>query len=147
MAVFFGYNQYWPDGFMVFMSRSTRLVSTINRATIGPLAKCHPNGVSLLRRANSGPRLDDGWGKAQPTGVLILKRLIKRTYGFKSHPTDWKKPGIKPGAPWFTRLMLPKTCLWPCSLAIHQYWSGGFMFFCGFMFRSTRRLNLQWFWF
>ena len=82
---------------MVFMSRSTRLVSTINRATIGPLAKRHPNGVSLLRRADSGPRLDDGWAKAQPAVVLISKRLRKRGHGFKSHPTDWEKPGIKPG--------------------------------------------------
>ena len=84
---------------MVFMSRSTRLDSTINRATIGPLAKRHPNGVALLRRADSGPRLDDGWEKAQPAVVLILKRFRKRSHGFKSHPTDWEKPGIKPGPP------------------------------------------------
>ena len=45
---------------MVFMARSTGLVSTINQVTIGPLAKRHPNGVLLLRRADSGPRLDDG---------------------------------------------------------------------------------------
>ena len=50
---------------------------TIYRATIGPLAERHPNGVSLLWRADSGPRLDDGWAKAQPTEVLILKRLRK----------------------------------------------------------------------
>ena len=87
---------------MVLMSRSTRPVSTINRATIGPLAKCHPNVVSLLQRADNGPRLDDGWAKAQPAVVLILKRLRKRGHGFKSHLTDWEKPGIKPGAPWFT---------------------------------------------
>ena len=84
---------------MVFMSRSTRTVSTINRATIGPLAKRHPNFVSLLRRADSGARLDDGWAKAQPAVVLILKRLRKRGQGFKSHPADWEKPGIKPGPP------------------------------------------------
>ena len=82
---------------MVFMSRGTRPVSTINRATIGPLAKRHPNVVSLLQRADSGPRLDDGWAKAQPAVVLILRRLRKRGHGFKSHPTDWEKPGIKPG--------------------------------------------------
>ena len=43
---------------MVFMSRSTRLVSTINRATIGPLAKCHPNGVSLR---GGGPIVARDW--------------------------------------------------------------------------------------
>ena len=77
---------------MVFMSRSTRLVRTINRATIGPLAKRHLNGVSLLRRADSGPRLEDGWGKTQSAVVVILKRLRKRGHGFKSYPTDWEKP-------------------------------------------------------
>ena len=76
------------------MSRSTRLVSTINQATIGLLAKSHPNGVSLLRRADSGSGLDDGWAKAQPAVVLILKRLRKRGHGFKSHPADWEKPVI-----------------------------------------------------
>ena len=84
---------------MVFMSRSTRLESTIKQATIGLLVKRHPNGVSLLLRADSGPRLDDGWAKAQLAVVLILKRLRKRGHGFKSHPTDWEKPGIKPGPP------------------------------------------------
>ena len=77
------------------MSRSTRPVSTINRATIGPLAKRHPNGVALLRRADSGPRLDDGWAKAQPAVVLILKSLRKRDHGFKSHLTDRENPEIK----------------------------------------------------
>ena len=103
VAVFFGYNQYWPDGFMFFMSRGTRLVRTINRATICPLAKRHPNGVSLLRRVDSVPRWDGGWAMVQPAVVLILKRLRRRGHGFKSHPTDWEKPGIEPGAPWFTR--------------------------------------------
>ena len=69
---------------MVFMSRSTHPVSTINRATIGPLAKRRPNGVLLLRRADSGPRLDDGWAKAQPAVVLILKRLRKRGHSLRS---------------------------------------------------------------
>ena len=62
---------------MVFMSRRTRLVSTINRATIGPLAKRHRNGASPMRRADSGLRLDDGREKAQPAVVLILKHLKK----------------------------------------------------------------------
>ena len=93
---------------MVFMFRSTRLVSTINRATIGLLAKRHSNGVSLLWRAYSGPRLDDDWTKAQPAVFLILKRNRKRDHGNNSHPTDWEKPGIKPGTPWFTRHMLPE---------------------------------------
>ena len=94
---------------MFFMSRSTRPVSTINRATIGLLAKRHSNGVLLLWRADSGPRLDDGWANAQPAVGLLLKRLKKRGHGFKSHPTDWEKPGIKPGAPWLTRHVLPET--------------------------------------
>ena len=81
---------------MVFMSRSTRLVSTINPATISPLAKRHPNGVSLLRRGDTGPRLDNGWAKAQPAVVLILKRLRKQGHGFRPQPTDWEKPGINP---------------------------------------------------
>ena len=68
------------------MSRSIRPVNTINRATIGPLAKHHPNGVSLLQRVDSGPRLDDGWAKVQPAVVL-------------SHPADWEKPGIETGPP------------------------------------------------
>ena len=85
---------------MVFMSRSTPLVSTINGATIGSLAIRHTNGVSLLRRADSGLRLDDGRAMAQPAVILILKRLRKRGHGFESHPTDWEtEPGIKPGAP------------------------------------------------
>ena len=84
---------------MVFMPRSTRLVSTTDRATIGPLAKRHPIGVSLLRRADSGRRLDDCWAKAQPAVVLILKRFRKWGHGFKSHPTDWEKPEIKTGPP------------------------------------------------
>ena len=79
------------------MSRSTRPVSTTNQATIGPLAKRHPNVVSLLWQADSGPRLDDGWAKAQRAVVLISKRLRKRRHGFKSHPTDWEKPGTDPG--------------------------------------------------
>ena len=89
---------------MVLMLRSTRPVSTINRATIGPQAKRHPNVVLLLGRADSGPRLDDGWAKAQLAVVLILKRLRKWGHGFKSHLTAWEKPGIKPGAPWFTSI-------------------------------------------
>ena len=68
---------------MVLMLRSIRPVSTINRATIGPIAKRHPNVVLLLRRADSGSRLDAGWAKAQPAVVLILKRLGKRGHGFK----------------------------------------------------------------
>ena len=37
--------------------------------------------------------------KAQPAVVLVLKRLRRRGHGFKSHPTDWEKPGIKPSSP------------------------------------------------
>ena len=74
-------------------------VSTINRATMGPLAKHHPNCVSLQRRADSCLRLDDGLAKAQPAIVLILKRLRKRGHGFKSHPTDRGKPEVELATP------------------------------------------------
>ena len=37
--------------------------------------------------------------KAQPAVVLVLKRLRRRGNGFKSHPTDWEKPGIEPATP------------------------------------------------
>ena len=37
--------------------------------------------------------------KAQPAVVLVLKRLRRRGNGLKSHPTDWKKPGIDPATP------------------------------------------------
>ena len=157
---------------MFFMSRSTRLVSTIIQTTICPLAKRHPNGVSLLRRADSGPRLDDGWAKAQ--SVLILKRVRKRGHGFKSHPTDWEKPGIKPGPMAYKTYATGDVILLivVVFLGYNQYWPGGFMFFvvlctedvilvvavflgctstgrvglwfCG---RSTMRFNRQWFWF
>ena len=33
--------------------------------------------------------------KAQPTVVLVLKRLRRRGSIVKSHPTDWEKLGIK----------------------------------------------------
>ena len=34
--------------------------------------------------------------KAQPAGVLVLKRLRRRGNSLKSHPTEWEKPGIEP---------------------------------------------------
>ena len=37
--------------------------------------------------------------KAQSAVVLVLKRLRRRGNGFKSHPTDWEKPGIEPATP------------------------------------------------
>ena len=37
--------------------------------------------------------------KAQPTVVLVLKRLRRRDNSLKSHPTDWEKPGIEPATP------------------------------------------------
>ena len=73
-------------------------MGTINRATFGPLAKRHP--LLLLPWADmardwmmAGLRLNQQWF------CQILKRLRKRGHGFKSHLTDWEKPGIKPGAP------------------------------------------------
>ena len=125
---------------MFFMSRSTRLVSTINQATIGPLAKYHPNGVSLLRLADSGPRLDDGWTKAQPAVVLILKHFRKRGRGFKSHPTDWEKPGTLAYKTYATEDVILLFVV--VFLDYNQYWSGGFMFFCGFMY--WRRSSCLW---
>ena len=125
-------------GLWFFMSKSTRLVSTSKWATISPLAKRHSNGFSLLRRADSGLRLNDGWAKAQPAVVLILKRFRKRGHGFKSHPINWEKPGIKPGP-----LGLQEICYRRCNSLdcgrvpwlYNQYWPGGFMFFCDFMYR------------
>ena len=118
---------------MVLMSRNTRLVSTINRATIGPLAKRYPKGVSLLRGADSGPRLDDGWVKAQPAGVHILKRFRKQGHGFKSHPTDCEKPGIKPGPPGLQDICYRRcnslVCEWSCSLDITSNGRVGLCFF------------------
>ena len=84
---------------MAFMSWSTRPVGTINRATIGSLAKHNPNGVSLLLRVDSGPRMDDGLAKVRPAVVLILKHLRRRGHGLKFYPTDWEKPRIEPRAP------------------------------------------------
>ena len=114
------------------MSRSIRPVSTINRATIGPLAEHHPNGVSLLRWVDCRPRLDDGWAKVQRAVVLIFKRIRRRGHGFKSNLTDWEKPGIEPQALWFTRHMLPETyfsCLCLCSLATTNTGRVGLWFF------------------
>ena len=119
------------------MSRSTRLVSTINRATIGPLAKCHPNGVSLLRRADSGPWLDDGWAKVQPAVVLILKRLRKRRHCLKSQPTDWEKPGIKPGPLAYKTYAIGYVILLFVVVFLgynSQFWPS-VLCFCGFMYR------------
>ena len=31
--------------------------------------------------------------------VLVLKRLRRRGYCLKSHPTDWEKPEIEPATP------------------------------------------------
>ena len=63
--------------------------------------------------------------------VLILKRFRKRGHGFKSHSTDWEKPGIKPGPPG-----LQDTCYRDVIvlfvvvfLGYNQYEPGGFMFF------------------
>ena len=145
VVLFLGYNQYWPDGFLVFMSRSTRPVSTINRATIGTLEKRHPNGVSLLWWADSGSRLDDGWAKAQPAVVLILKRLRKRGHGFKSHLTAWDKPGIKPRGPGYAtgELILLFVAVFP---GYNQNWLGGFMVFLLFYVQEHPKAQRQWFW-
>ena len=37
--------------------------------------------------------------KAQLAVALVLKRLRRRGNGFKSHPTDWEKPGVEPETP------------------------------------------------
>ena len=123
-----------------FMSRSIRLVSTINRTTIDPLAKRHPNGVSLLRRADSSPRSDDGLAKAQPAVVLNLKRLRKRGHGFKSHPTDCEKPGIKPGVPLVYKAYATEDVILlfvAVFLGYNQYCPGGFMF-CVVLYPGAR---------
>ena len=128
---------------MVFLSRSTQPVSTINRATIGPLAKHHPNGVSLLRRVNSGPRLDDGWAKVQPAVVLILKRLRRRGHGFKSPPTAGRSLESNPGPLVYKVQATGDVILLFVAvfLGYSQYWPGGFM-----DFQEHPILNQQWFW-
>ena len=60
--------------------------------------------------------------------VLVLKRLRRRDYGLKSHPTDWEKPGIEPATP--GNLVCGRVPL------LYQYWPVGFM-----LFRNSRRLN------
>ena len=37
--------------------------------------------------------------KAQLAVVLVLKCLIRRGHGLKSHPTDWEKPEVEPEIP------------------------------------------------
>ena len=37
--------------------------------------------------------------KAKPAVVLVLQCLRRRGNSFKSHPTDWEKPGIEPATP------------------------------------------------
>ena len=70
--------------------------------------------------------------KAQPAVVLIFKRLRKRGHGLKSQPTDWEKPGIKPGplayktyATGYVIFLFVVVFLGYNS----QHWPGGFMFF------------------
>ena len=36
---------------------------------------------------------------AQLAVVLVLKHLRRRGHHFKSHPTDWEKPGIELATP------------------------------------------------
>ena len=100
---------------------------SINRATICPLAKRHPNGVSLLRRADSAPRLDDGWAKALPAVVLIFDqktgprlRLIRQT-----GRSQESNPG--PGLTYATGDVILLFVV--MFLGYNQYWRGGFMFF------------------
>ena len=40
-----------------------------------------------------------GAPEGSPKVVLVLKRVKRRGNGFKSHPTDEKKPGIEPATP------------------------------------------------
>ena len=117
---------------MVFMSRSTRPVSTINRATVGPIAKRHPNGVSLMGRADSGPRFVYGWAKAQPAVVLILKHLRKRGHGFKSHSTRLGEARNQTGGPLVYKAYATGDVIFLCMAVFfgyNQYWPDGFMFF------------------
>ena len=64
--------------------------------------------------------------KAQLVVVLVLNRLRRRGNGFKSHPTDWEKPGIEPATPG-----LQDIGLYFCGRVpwLYQYWPGGFMLF------------------
>ena len=66
------------------------------------VADCH---AGVLGSNPGGPKIFSSWNyfnglaKAQPAVVLILKRVRKRGYGFKSHLTDREKPGIKNPGP------------------------------------------------
>ena len=56
--------------------------------------------------------------KAQPAVVMVLKRLRGRGNGFKSHPTDWEKPGIKPATPGLQDIGLS-----PTPQRLHSYFN------------------------
>ena len=77
--------------------------------------------------------------KAQPAVGLVLKRHRRRGNGLKSHPTDWEKPGIEPAIMLFLFVAVFLGCTSTGRV--------GFYFFCGSLFRNSRRLNRQWFWF
>ena len=91
--------QYWPDGLLLFvvLCPGTPEGST---ATI-----CVFVAVFLGCTSTGRVGLCFSWfyvqelPKAQPAVVLGLKRLRRRGNGFKSHPTDWEKPGIEPATP------------------------------------------------
>ena len=70
-----------------------------------------------------------GTPKAQPAVVLVLKRLRRWGNSFKSHPTDWEKPGIEPATPGLQDIGLsptPRRLVSPGKLLIKMVRSGAF---------------------
>ena len=88
------------------------------------------------------PKLDDGLAMVQLAVILILKRLRRRGHSFKSHPTDWEKPGIVPGPPnlqgiGYRRRNALVFCRVPWLLPVQ----GWFL-----VFQDHPMLKCQWFW-
>ena len=66
--------------------------------------------------------------KAQPSFVLVLKRLRRRGNSLKSHPTDWEKPGIEPVIPGLQDIGLSPT-------------PRGTLHFCSYMYNLRSEWN------
>ena len=117
--------QYWPGGFMLLLvlcpgtpggstgngsgfkasqKMGQRLEVSSSSDRLGELGIVF---VSVFLGCTSTGRVGLGFlwfyvqelPKAQPAEALVLKRLLRRGHGIKSHPTDWEKPGIKPATP------------------------------------------------
>ena len=123
VAVFLGYNQYWPDEFMVFVvlcpgapDGSKAVVLVIKHLRRWG----HSSKVSSDRLGEAGNRTCDPW--------FTRHRFIPYTMVASFHPFIF---------------------LWPCSLAIsyNQNCPGGFMVFVFFYVQEHPKAHGQWFWF